>query len=91
MFHQIFLIILGITPFAMSLVAPEPRPCTFDIFKHADNPALSPVKLHELKSKTLECLQKIRGARVTIQDASCNELMCAYKCATEYFKMVISK
>lgn len=89
MYFNIILSVVFFLPIIIAIDPPDIKPCPFNVFEQADNPALLLEKTEELKSKVLECFQDIRGnTSVTIQDASCDELMCAYECTTDIFQFV---
>lgn len=72
----------------LTLPPPETQPCPFDVFEHSNNPALSQTKVNDMKTRVLNCLANIRGYRITLSEATCDELMCAYHCNAEHWNFV---
>lgn len=83
-----FAIYLTFIPFIIALVSPQTKPCPHDAFNFSDNPALNQDLIKSLRSKILECLEVIRGSHIKLEEATCDELMCAYQCGAESFELV---
>lgn len=73
-----------ITAFEVTLPAalppPQTKPCPFDIFRNSDNIGLGLPRLNHLKATVKECLAAHVGHPIEIDEATCDQLICAYEC-----------